>query len=160
SEEARLQPLLLAIPVVWREQLSKLIEHENGLNQLNLLRADQKDFQFTAVRFEIEKAQKIEDLYHFADQFLPSLKLSKNVIRYYADVVEQYAAFRLQRLGKSQQWLYALCFVFHRYQQIMDNLIVTLLYHTNAMIDGGKAFAELEQLKHSSQVCVDFPNLA
>jgi len=160
SEEARLQPMLLGIPVGWQEQLSKLIEHDNGLNQLNSLRADQKDFQFTAVRFEIEKAQKIEGLYHFADQFLPSLKLSKNVIRYYADVVAQYAAFRLQRLGKTQQWLYALCFIFHRYQQIMDNLLVTFLYHTNAMIDSGKVFSDMEQLKHSSRVIVDFPHLA
>ena len=160
AEEARLKPLLLSIPVYWREQLSALVEHEDGLNQLNLLRADQKDFQYTAVRFEIEKAQKIEDLYNFADQFLPSLGISKNAIRYYADVVEQYAAFRLRRLGKNQQWLYALCFIFHRYQQIMDNLIVTFLYHTRAMMDSAKAFAEMEQLKHSSRVVVDFPKLA
>lgn len=160
AEEARLKPLLLSIPVYWREQLSALVEHEDGLNQLNLLRADQKDFKYTAVRFEIEKAQKIEDLYNFADQFLPSLKISKNAIRYYADIVEQYAAFRLRRLGKNQQWLYALCFIFHRYQQIMDNLIVTFLYHTRAMMDSAKAFAEMEQLKHSSQVIVGFPKLA
>jgi len=160
AEEARLKPLLQSMPVYRREQLSELVEHEDGLNQLNLLRADQKDFQYTAVRFEIEKAQKIEDLYQYVDQFLPSLGLSKNAIRYYADVVEQYAAFRLRRLGKTQQWLYALCFVFHRYQQIMDNLIVTFLYHTRAMMDGAKAFAEVEQLKHSSRVMVDFPKLA
>ena len=160
SEEARLKPLLLSIPVYWREQLSALIEHEDGLNQLNLLRADQKDFQYSAVRFEIEKAKRIEDLYCFADQFLPSLGISKNAIRYYADVVEQYAAFRLRRLGKNQQWLYALCFIFHRYQQIMDNLIVTFLYHTRAMMDSAKAFAEMQQLKHSGRMVVDFPKLA
>ena len=160
AEEARLEPLLLSIPVYWREQLSALVEHEDGLSQLNLLRADQKDFQYTAVRFEIEKAQKIEDLYNFAEQFLPSLGISKNAIRYYADIVEQYAPFRLRRLGKHQQWLYALCFIFHRYQQIMDNLIVTFLYHTRAMMDSAKAFADMEQLKHSSRVVVDFPKLA
>lgn len=159
-EEARLQPILLTIPLDWREQLSTLIKHEDGLNQLNLLRADQKDFQFTAVRFEVEKAQKIEGLYRFAEQFLPSLKLSKNAVRYYADVVEQYAAFRLRRLDQAQQWLYALCFVFHRYQQMMDNLITTFLYHTRTMMDGAKAFADLEQLKHGSKVVADFPKLA
>ena len=160
AEEARLKPLLQSIPVGWREQLSALIEHEDGLSQLNLLRADQKDFQYTAIRFEIEKAQKIEALYHFSDQFLPSLDISKNAIRYYADIVEQYAAFRLRRLSSHQQWLYALCFIFHRYQQIMDNLIVTFLYHTRAMMDSAKAFADMEQLKHSHRVVVDFPKLA
>ena len=54
--------------------------------------------------------------------FIPTLKLSKNAIRYYADVAEQYAASRLRRLSKPQQWLHAICFVYHRYQQIMDNI--------------------------------------
>ncbi len=159
-EEARIKPILQSIPDYWREQLSALIDHEDGLNQLTLLKADQKDFQYTAVKFEIEKAQSLEALYRFSEEFLPALKISKNAIRYYADIVEQYAAYRLRRLGKYQQWLYALCFIFHRYQQITDNLIVTFLYHVRAIMDSAKAFAETEQLKHSSQVTVDFPKLA
>lgn len=160
AEEARLQPLLRAIPPSLQDQLSLLLEHEDGLNQLSLLKADQKDFQYTAVKFEIDKALSIEDLYQFSEQFLPSLGISKNAIRYYADVVEEYAAFRLLRLGQQQQCLYALSFIFHRYQQIMDNLVVTLLYHVRTLIDSAKTFAELEQLKHSSRVVVDFPKLA
>lgn len=159
-EEARIKPVLQSIPDYWCEQLSALIEHKDGLNQLTLLKADQKDFQYTAVKFEIEKAQSLEGLYRFSEEFLPTLKISKNAIRYYADIVEQYAAYRLRRLGKYQQWLYALCFIFHRYQQITDNLIVTFLYHVRAIMDSAKAFAETEQLKHSSQVTVDFPKLA
>ncbi len=160
AEEARIKPILQSIPDYWREQLSSLINHEDGLNQLTLLKADQKDFQYTAVKFEIEKAQSLKYLYRFAEEFLPALKISKNAIRYYADIVEQYAAYRLRRLGKYQQWLYALCFIFHRYQQITDNLIVTFLYHVRAIMDSAKAFAETEQLKHSSQVMVEFPKLA
>ncbi|MFL0937856.1 Tn3 family transposase [Vibrio parahaemolyticus] len=159
-EEARIKPILQSISDYWCEQLSALIEHKDGLNQLTLLKADQKDFQYTAVKFEIEKAQSLEALYRFSEEFLPTLKISKNAIRYYADIVEQYAAYRLRRLGKYQQWLYALCFIFHRYQQITDNLIVTFLYHVRAIMDSAKAFAETEQLKHSSQVTVDFPKLA
>lgn len=130
TEEARLQSLLLSIPACWQKQLSELIEDEDKFKQLNLLRADQKDFRFTAVKLEIEKAQRIEALYNFAEQFLPTLKISKNAIRYYADIVEQYAAFRLRRLSQTRQWLNVLCFIFHRYQQIIDNLIVSFLYHT------------------------------
>ena len=159
-EEARIRPILHSIADYWREQLSSLIEHENGLNQLTLLKADQKDFQYTAVKFEIEKARSLEGLYRFAETFLPTLNISKNAIRYYADIVEQYATYRLRRLGREQQWLYALCFIFHRYQQITDNLIVTFLYHIRAIMDSAKKFAETEQLKHSSKVIVDFPRLA
>ncbi|WP_216604963.1 hypothetical protein [Vibrio chagasii] len=57
-EEARIKPILQSTPDYWCEQLSALIEHKDGLNQLTLLKADQKDFQYTAVKFEIEKATK------------------------------------------------------------------------------------------------------
>ncbi|ELZ7234018.1 Tn3 family transposase [Vibrio parahaemolyticus] len=91
-EEARIKPILQSIPDYWCEQLSALIEHKDGLNQLTLLKADQKDFQYTAVKFEIEKAQSLEALYRFSEEFLPTLKISKNAIRYYADIVEQFTA--------------------------------------------------------------------
>lgn len=85
---------------------------------------------------------------------------SKNAIRYYADVAEQYAASRLRRLSKPQQWLYALCIVYHRYQQIMDNLIVSFCYHTRAIMDAGKTYASMAHMEHSSKVVTDFPKLA
>ncbi len=92
--------------------------------------------------------------------FIPSLGLSKNAVRYYADVAEQYAASRLRRLSKPQKWLYALCFVYHRYQQIMDNLIVSFCYHTRAIMDAGKTYASMAHMEHSSKVVTDFPKLA
>lgn len=85
---------------------------------------------------------------------------AKNAIRYYADVAEQYAASRLRRLSKPQQWLYALCIVYHRYQQIMDNLIVSFCYHTRAIMDAGKTYASMAHMEHSSKVVTDFPKLA
>ena len=80
-----------------------MIDREDGISQLNIIRADQKNFQYTAVRAEVMKAQEIADLYEFAKIFIPTLKLSKNAVRYYADVAEQYATSRLRRLSKSQQ---------------------------------------------------------
>ncbi len=108
-----------------QEQLSELIDREDGITKLNIIRADQKNFTYTAISAEVEKALGLEGLYKFAKDFLPTLLLSKNAIRYYADIAGQYAASRLRRLDKPQQWLHALCFIYHRYQQIMDNLITS-----------------------------------
>lgn len=160
AEEERLNLIILSIPENQQKQLSDLINRDDGISQLNIIRADQKDFQYTAVRAEVEKAQKISDLYEFAKKFIPTLKLSKNAVRYYADLTDQYPASRLRRLSKSQQWLYVICFVYHRYQQIMDNLITSFMYHIRAIIDAGKTYAELAQMKHSSGLVVDFPKLA
>jgi TnpA family transposase len=81
-------------------------------------------------------------------------------VRYYADIAEQYAASRLRRLNKPQQWLHAICFVYHRYQQIMDNLIVSFSYHTRAIMDAGNTYASMAHMEHSSGIVVEFPRLA
>lgn len=159
-EEKRLSQIILSIPESKQAQLSALIKNNEGISQLNIVRADQKDFQFTAVRAEVEKAQGLADLYEFSKVFIPTLKLSKNAVRYYADVVEQYAPFRLRQLNKTQQWLRLICFVYHRYQQIMDNLIISFMYHTRAILDAGKTYAAMAQMKYNSQMVVDFPKLA
>ena len=109
-ESTRLNELISALPESIEKQLSTLINKENGISPLNIIRLDQKNFKYTAIKMEIDKAQGISDLYDFAKGFLPSLNISKNAIRYYADLAEQYAASRLRRLSQSQQWLQALCF--------------------------------------------------
>ena len=112
------------------------------------------------IKAEVEKALEIADLYEFAKGFLPNLKISKNAIRYYADLAEQYAASRLRRLSKPQQWLQALCFTYHRYQQIMDSLITSFIFHTRRIMNDGKIYADKAMVEHSSGLVVDLPKLA
>ncbi|PHM75409.1 transposase [Xenorhabdus cabanillasii JM26] len=95
----------------------------------------------------------------FTKTFIPSLHLSKNAVRYYAEITEQYGAYRLRRLSKHQQWLYTLCFVHHRYQQIMDNLIVSFSYHVRSVMDAGKTYASMAHMEHSSGIVTHFPKL-
>jgi TnpA family transposase len=160
DEEKRLNAVIASMPASISDQLTALIHCDDGITALNIIRADQKDFQYTAVKTEVDKASRIVDLYTFAKTFIPSLNLSKNAVRYYADIAEQYAASRLRRLSKPQQWLHTICFVYHRYQQIMDNLIVSFSYHTRAIMDAGKTYASIAHMEHSSSVVADFPKLA
>lgn len=160
TEEKRMNAIMISIPASEKKQLSSLIHRDDGITALNIIRADQKDFQYTAVKTEVDKALRIVDLYSFAKGLIPSLKISKNAVRYYADIAEQYAASRLRRLSKPQQWLYAICFIYHRHQQIMDNLIVSFSYHTRAIMDAGKIYASMAHMEHSSSVVTDFPKLA
>ena len=159
-EEKRLKQIILSMPSFVQKQLSDLILQNDGVSQLNIIRADQKDFTYTAISDEIEKSLGIADLYKFTKSFLPTLKISKNAIRYYADVAEQYAAFRLRRISKPQQWLYAICLVYHRYQQIMDNLIHSFIYQTRLIMKAGKSHADTALMEHNSHIAVDFPKLA
>jgi TnpA family transposase len=160
NEGDRLDQLILSMPQGQQEQLSELIDREDGITKLNIIRSDQKNFTYTAVSAEVEKALGIAELYKFANDFLPTLLLSKNAIRYYADIAEQYAASRLRRLARPQQWLHALCFIYHRYQQIMDNLITSFMYHTRAITVDAKAYAEKAAADYHSGLVVDLPKLA
>lgn len=160
TETKRLDSILLQIPSVQQKQLADLIQCEKGITKLNVLRADQKDFHYTAFKAEIAKATELADLYAFSNQFIPTLELSKNAIRYYSDLAERYAASRLRRLGQTQQWLQALCFVHHRYQQIMDNLITSFMYHTKMIMDAGKTYADKALQEHNAGLIKDFPKLA
>ena len=160
AEEKRLNSIIISIPTCQQKKLSALISRKDGISQLNVIRADQKNFKYTAVKNEIEKAQGIVQLYTFTKEFIPTLQLSQNAIRHYADVAEQYAASRLRRLSKSQQWLHVICLVYHRYQQIMDNLIVSFMYQTRAIMGAAKSYAEKALMEHSLHAAADFPKLA
>jgi TnpA family transposase len=159
-EDTRLNGLISTLPEPIKEQLSTLINKEDGITPLNIIRADQKNFKYAALKAEVDKALGIAELYEFAKGFLPSLKISKNAIRYYADLAEQYAVSRLRRLSRPQQWLQAWCFVYHRYQQIMDHLITSFIYHTRDIMSDGKIYADKAMAEHSSGLIVDLPKLA
>lgn len=160
AEEDRLNLILLIVPANHQEQLTALIGQDDGIGKFNIIRTDQKDFQFTATRAEVDKALELSALYEFSKEFIPKLGLSKNAIRYYADVAEQYATFRLRNLSKPQQLLHLICFIYHRYQQIIDNLITSFIYHTRSIMDAGKTYAEIAMMEHSSRLVIDFPKLA
>ncbi len=159
-EDTRLNDRISTLPESIKEQLSTLINKEDGITPFNIIRSDQKNFKYAALKAEVDKALGIAELYEFAKGFLPSLKISKNAIRYYADLAEQYAASRLRRLSRPQQRLQALCFVYHRYQQIMDHLITSFIYHTRDIMADGKIYADKAMAEHSSGLVVDLPKLA
>ena len=161
TEQTRLAKITLELPVSIEETLISLINSDDdGITQLMIIRADQKDFQYTAVKIEIEKASKIIDIYEFSKDFIPKLKLSKNAIGYYAELAEQYAGVQLRGINKATQLLQTICFINYRYKQIMDNLIVSFIYHIRSIIDAGKSYIVLAEIEHSSRMKIEFPKLA
>ena len=159
-EQKRTRDLVFSIPKYLQNQLFELVHNEDGLTQLNLMRADQKDFQFTALRREILKVQKIFELYLFCKSFTPKLEISKNSIRYYADLTEQYPPARLRDMSKAKRLLHLICFVYHRYQQFMDNMIITFIYHVRALLEAGKAYSNMAFLQHGAQFVGELPKVA
>lgn len=159
-ERNRLNHLMSTMPNNMKDKLNALIKNDDKITNLNIIRSDQKDFQYTAVKLEAEKVNKISELYEFSKSFIPLLLISNNAVKYYADITEQYPPARLRRFAMPKQWLHLICFIHHRYQQLMDNLITSFMYHIRTTATSGKIYSETEQMKHSSKVVVDFPKLA
>lgn len=109
---------------------------------------------------EVEKAESIYELYVFSKDFIPKLNLSKNAVCYYAEIAEQYAGFRLRQLSQNMQWMYTICFIHYRYKEIVDNLIVSFMYHIRSTKEASKSYVELAKIKHNSEMIVEFPKLA
>ena len=53
-----------------------------------------------------------------------------------------YSVFRLRRFDEFLVYLYLLCFVYHRYQRLHDNLILSLIHNIRGYVDEAKVVAK------------------
>ena len=160
QERDRLDRHIATMSQTEQVKLQALIQGDNDkLSHLALIRCDQEDFKYQSLKTEIKKLQSIADLYLFSKTFISKLELSKNAVRYYASVAEQYTAARLRKLSPSQQSVHILCFIFHRYQEFIDNLITTFLYHVKRLKTEAKQAADAAEITYLRQIQLEFPNL-
>jgi len=159
TERQRLDAIIMKVPDSIKKQLDEIIQNDNGLTELNVIRMDQKDFSYSALKLEVKKARKIALLYRLCKTLVPSLGLSNNAVRYYASLTEQYAAYRLRKLKKPQQYLQILCFIFNRYQEFMDNLITSLMFHLRAFRQEGKEYADTKESELVKSVIQELPHV-
>ena len=124
------------------KSLNALLEDATGLYKITLLKRAPRDFSRREIACEIERGQQIRDSYELAKTLLPSLDISNESIKYYASLVTYYSVFRLKQLDEWLVYLYLLCFIYHRYQRLHDNLLSTLIYHVRRYTDEAKGEAK------------------
>jgi len=74
--------------------------------------------------------------------------LHKTVNYKSSSLVTYYSVFRLKRFDEFRVYLYLLCFVYHRYQRLHDNLINSLIYNVRGYVDEAKAAAKERVYQH------------
>ena len=75
------------------------------------------------MRREIARGEQIGTLHDLAQRVLPQLEISSESNKYYASLVGYYSVYQLRRFDQQVAFIYLLCFVYHRYQRMHDNLI-------------------------------------
>ena len=75
-----------------------------------------------------ERRKFFQPLYEFGQTFLASAGLSNESVKYYASLVQFYTVYKLQRMAVPTARLYLLCFAYHRFRQINDNLVDAFIH--------------------------------
>ena len=64
---------------------------------------------------------------------MPHLEISRQNIEHYASLVHYYTIYDFARFEEEQMYLYLLCYVLQRYQQVNDNLKDALDFHVKKL---------------------------
>lgn len=143
SEEQRLIKIIQNhLSETDKQQLKQLLYNSSGLYEITRIKHEPKDFSINEIKREIECGNNIRPLFQLANIILPQLKISNESIKYYASLVEYYSVYKLKRFNEYLIYIYLLCFIFHRYQRINDNLINSLIYKMRKYNDDIISFAK------------------
>ncbi len=148
AERLRLTRLLdRALTPELERQLQELLEANEGMYRISLLKHEPKDTSYGELRQERERGTFFQPLFAFGQAFLASAGLSNESVRYYASLVHFYSVYKLQRMAAPTARLYLLCFATHRFRQINDNLIESFIHLVDDYEQQAKVAAEIASVE-------------
>ena len=104
--------------------LQNILTEDDRLSKLAAIKQDAKDFKYRIIVAERNKLIILKPIYQIIKKLLPELKLSKQNMHHYAELVNYHSIYDLREKIKTEQaYLYILCYCWKRYQQISDNLV-------------------------------------
>jgi TnpA family transposase len=135
-----------------KDQLDTLLQIGESACWIGALKREPKDFSYKELRQEVARRQSFAPLHAFAGHFLASAGISTESGRYYASLVKFYTVYKLQRMSESTTRLYLLCFAYHRFRQINDNLIYAFIHLVDQYEPQAKVEAEAAAMKSMTEV--------
>lgn len=141
------------IPKYVDNEFKALLDIDNQICGITIVKKDAKGFNYTELIREIDKKNTCNKLFKFSKKIIPKLEISEQNILYYASLVDYYTVNKLNELSHENVRLYLLCYMFYRFQKINDNLVNSLIYHINDYKN--KAETEAKEVMHQSNVIED-----
>jgi TnpA family transposase len=90
-----------------------------------------KQFQeLIKMDLEIKKHTILKSFYNIAQNIIFQLGISEQNITYYASLIHFYTIHDLKRFDEDRTYLYLLCYVYNRYQQVNDNIVTAFIVNT------------------------------
>lgn len=110
------------------KQLAALLEADEGMYRISVLKHEPRDFSYKEMQQEVARRKSFQPLYEFAKTFLEIAEISNESVKYYASLVQFYTVYKLQRMAMATVHLYLLCFAYYRFRGINDNLVDAFIH--------------------------------
>lgn len=125
-----------------KQKLDVLLHADEHVYRISALKREPKDFSHGELKREVERRQMFQPLHDFAKGFLAQAGISVDSGKYFAALVKYYTVYKLQRMAPETTRLFLLCFAYHRFRQINDNLIEAFIHLIHGYESGAKHAAE------------------
>ena len=122
-----------------KKEIKSLLSREEGISKLAALHQDAKNFGFKMMLKERQKHKTLEYFYSVSQSIIKKLGISQQNVDHYADLAIHYNSRDLSILGYNQSYLYILCYIFQKYQEINDNLVEAFRYNAKKTDAGIRA---------------------
>jgi len=143
-----------------KQRLNDMLKSDNSLYEFTILKKQPKNFSVSELVKESDKCKKYRDLYEFSKEFLPKLGISKHSIQYYGHLAEYYTVPGLKSIQKKTAYLYLICYVYHRFQQISDNLITIFIFHVDNFVEKSEDYAKKKALDYKLEQDKNMPKIS
>jgi len=81
------------------ERLGTLLQADQQIYKIRVLKHEPKDFSYKELRREVERRKFFQPLYEFSQTFLITTGQSNESVKYYASLVQFYTVYKLQRMS-------------------------------------------------------------
>ncbi len=158
GEQHRVESILTQhLPEKTKTQLSALLTRDNGISDLARIEKTAKDFSNAELQSEVNSHLLLKELYLQAKRVPGKLALSPKNLEYYSSLVHYYSITKLRRFPPEQAYLYVLCYLHFRYQNINDNLVAAFGYWVRKHRENAKLHARNKSLERADTL-VDHAN--
>ncbi|CAM3486255.1 transposase (plasmid) [Xenorhabdus nematophila ATCC 19061] len=143
AEQQRIEAILSQqMSEATADKLKQLLSTKGLLNRLSAYKGTARDFSPSELDRELETHLTIKDIYPELKSLMGSLGLSQGNTLHYASIIKHTSVYQVRHYPHWQGLLYLTCYLYFRYRETNDKLVIAFCYLTRKYHEAAKAFAK------------------
>ncbi len=124
------------------QRLRNILNKKGVLNSLSGYKGSARDFSPSEIDRELQVHQTIKDIYPELKGLVEQLGLSQGNLNYYASIIKHRSIYKIRRYPQWQGLLYLVCYLYFRYRETNDKLVITFCYLTRKHNEAARTSAK------------------